>query len=420
MLIGGGGGCGAITGNTYQIKTMAVTPASASGMKASEIEALFSYLDPSAVAEAGKAHTAAAKTLQSIADSLVRHAQALADGWSGTSAQASITAFQQLHQTAVQLAQASAQIGQVLTWLGEAILPYYKNWKAPSNGVIAAVESLLGSNPQDHAAQQVMQRLNDRLSQANAGLPASISIDPPKIGQAGYAPTATGAGGSSRGAGAVAAGVGLTGGARVAISPVSSGGGVNGIYPGGVGMSGHSPGGGLGVVPTGPGGHTVSPIHLAGSALSNGTPPGASGLQGAPGGVSGGPAPSGVANGPGSFSPVPMPGPDTVPATGGTPELGDEPPSAVGILPGEPVESAVMGSDGMIGTGPGMAEREFGSGNAGATGFVGTDNVATQPGSGLPMTGGSGGGRRENERYRQAWMAEDADTWESRTSSARS
>ncbi len=105
MRIGGDGGWGAITGNTYQIKTMAVTPASASGMRASEIEALFSRLDPAAVAEAGRAHLAAARTLEATADSLITHARALAGGWSGTAAQASVTAFRQLHETAVEFAQ---------------------------------------------------------------------------------------------------------------------------------------------------------------------------------------------------------------------------------------------------------------------------------------------------------------------------
>ena len=86
-----------------------------------------------------------------------------------------------------------------------------------------------------------------------------------------------------------------------------------------------------------------------------------------------------------------------------------------GFLPGE---SAVVGSDGMIGTGPGMAEGEFGPGNTGATGFVGADDAATQPGGEFPMAGGSGGGRRENERYRRAWMAEDVDIWEGETAPA--
>jgi uncharacterized protein YukE len=452
MRIGGDGGWGRITGNTYQIKTMPVTPAPAVGMTASEIETLFSYLDPSAVAEAGKAHAAAAKTLQSIADSLVTHAQALAGGWSGTAAQASIAAFQQLHQTAVQLAQASAQTGQVLTWLGETILPYYKNWKAPSNGIIGTIESMFGSNPQDKAAQQVMQRLNDRLSQANAGLPASVSITLPTIGQAGYAPATTGGVSPGSGVGVAAAGVGLTNSVRGMVSPAAGvGGGVTGLPSGGVGVSGHGPGGGLGVVPTAAGGPNPPATHLAGLPPGGGTPSGVGSLPGGPGGVPGGgglpgggvPG-GGVPGGPEPFGPVPVPGQGTVPGAGGIPGEGT-PPGAIGTFPGESGEpaagtvggrgpggegmagedvefpsggSSVLGSDGMIGTGPGMAEGEFGPRITGATGFVGADDAATEPGGGLPMTGGSGGGRRENDRYRQAWMAEDADIWEGETTSA--
>jgi len=181
-----------VNGNTYHITTMAVTPASAAGMNASEIEALFSYLDPGAVAQAGHAHTAAAKTLQSIADALVSHAQTLSGGWGGQAAQSTVNAFQQLHQTAVQLAQASAKTGATLTWLGETILPYYKNYKAPSNGVVGTIESWFGSNPQDKAAQQVMERLNDRLSQANAGLPPSVTQTLPTISGAEHSNATTG------------------------------------------------------------------------------------------------------------------------------------------------------------------------------------------------------------------------------------
>src|SRR5260370_17921329 len=164
MLICRRGGWGSITGNTYQIKTMAVAPGSTSGLTASEIEALFSYLDPAAVADAGKAHTAAAQTLTAIADSLVTHAQVLSGAWSGTAAQASINSFQQLHQTATNLAQASAQTGAVLSWLGTTILPYYKNWKAPSNGILGSIDTVFASNPQDAAAQAGLARANHRLA----------------------------------------------------------------------------------------------------------------------------------------------------------------------------------------------------------------------------------------------------------------
>jgi hypothetical protein len=77
----------------------------------------------------------------------------------------------------------------------------------------------------------------------------------------------------------------------------------------------------------------------------------------------------------------------------------------------------------MIGSGPGgdgagggFGDGEFGVGNSsGATGFVGADDAATDaaggPG-GLPMGGSGGQGRDEAERHREAWMNEDADTWE--------
>jgi hypothetical protein len=87
--------------------------------------------------------------------------------------------------------------------------------------------------------------------------------------------------------------------------------------------------------------------------------------------------------------------------------------------------SAVVGPDGMIGSGPGglgdgmgagFAEGGVGAGNSGATGFVGADDAITAPaadsGGGIPMSGGSGSGQQNKERRRQAWMTEDADLWE--------
>ena len=237
----GGSSWAAVTGGTYHIKTMAVPAASGAGMTASEVEALFSTLDPSAVAEAGRVHARAAQTLHSVAEGLITHAQTLAGGWSGTAAQGSVGALRQLHQATMQLAQASAQTGQVLTWLGETILPYYKNWKAPSNGVVGTVESLFGHNPANIAAQQVLQRLNDRLSQANAALPPSVTFDPPKIGAAAHAPATTGGIGPVAGAGAAVAGVGLAGSPGGGVRPSGGApGGVTGVTPGG---SGPGPGG---------------------------------------------------------------------------------------------------------------------------------------------------------------------------------
>ena len=175
MRVSDGGGYGAITGSTYHIKTAPVAPESASQYSATQIEEMFSTLDPEASSQAGSAHTQASRTLADIADSLVQHVQKLSQNWSGTAAESAVAAFGQLHETAVGLSQASAQTGAVLTWLGDTILPFYKSYQAPGNGVVGDVESLFGDNPQDKAAQAVMDRLNNRLVQANSNLPPSVT-----------------------------------------------------------------------------------------------------------------------------------------------------------------------------------------------------------------------------------------------------
>ena len=146
-----GGGFGTITGSTFRIKQEAVTPGSASGLTAAEIEQLFSYLpDPSVVSESGQAHTAASEVLADIADSLVKHVQVLSEAWGGTAAQAAVTGFGQLHETAIGLAQASAKTGAVLSWLGGTILPFYKNYKAPALSAVGHIESRPRPQPVGH------------------------------------------------------------------------------------------------------------------------------------------------------------------------------------------------------------------------------------------------------------------------------
>jgi uncharacterized protein YukE len=504
MRDGGGSSWAPIDGNKYDIKTMAVTPASASGMSASEIEGLFQGLDPSAVAEAGSAHTTASETLSTIAESLISHAQVLQANWGGAAAQASISAFQQLHTTAAGLSQAAAQTGSTLSWLGGTILPFYKAYKAPSNGILGDIESAFGDNPSDKAAQQVMERLNNRLTQANAGLPPSVSQSLPNLSSQARPPTSSG-GSDGSGAGAAATGIGLTGGAVGTGGLGSSGGGtpagggtgsVSGIKPGGGGQPGlgstGSPGGGTTTVAGMPGGGTTTTS--PGSAPPPGGPPGPGGnLPGGPGGPdpitvlppgspggNGNPGPGdgdpdpnlGPVPGEGSPDPVnlggapgtgepdpnlgPVPGeggPDPVnlgpvPGEGSPVPVGSDPgglgvapngsttggltgsgPDGQGGLVGEdivgenPGDGVVIGPDGMIGSGSGslgaeggnggFAEGEFATGDSGATGFVGADDAVTADGAGGMPVGGAGGKSRDGaDRYRDAWMNEEVETWE--------
>ena len=468
-----GGGFGTISGNSFQIKQSAVAPSSASGLTAAEIEQMFSYLpDPDLVTQSGTAHTNASKILADIADSLVKHVQVLHQNWTGTASDTAVGSFQQLHQTAIGLAQASAQTGAVLTWMG-GILPFYKSYKAPSLSLFGHVEAAFGDNPSDKAAQAVLERFNNRLVQANDSLPSEVTKNLPTSGWD-TKPPLTGGPGGPAGAGAAASGVTSAGG-------TGPGGGTKVGGPGGSKPVGKLPGGGgnFGNPPVGSKGPTgtVPPTHLAGA------PPGAPG-----GGVTAGGPPPGAGAPPPPGAPPGGPGGGSFPVVPGGGALGDPPPpggpgdpgalgdgagpgdpglvggegglggeGVVGVAPGD---TAVIGSDGMIGAGPGGAGGSGGSGevgleagrpgvvgideafpdggvvdggvangfldgdaagglgaaDSGATGFVGADGAAVgaegdQGGMGLPM-GGSGGAGRQRERRREAWMAEDADLWE--------
>jgi hypothetical protein len=446
-----------IAGNVYPITTMAVTPDPATGYSASEIVQLFRDLDPAAVAQAGSAHTAAGTVLAEIADGLVRHVQVLRESWSGAAASTAAGSFAQLHQTAIGLAQASTQTGSVLSWLGETILPFYKNYSPPGNGIVGDIESLFGHNPQDSAAQAVMARLNNRLSQANAALPPSVSQDLPLSGWQSAPTVAPGAGG---GAGAAGAAVGGSGGAGLAGAGV---GGVPGTSPGGgpnlsggagiagagaAGLGGGLPGGGAlgGGVPggasPGPGGVAPSPYvtHLAGvgppggpaapgggpatgagAGLGPGGVPGAG--NGVPGGIPGrmptapGGGGMGVVFGDGGGDGVPggcAPGGGFGPGgsgAGGAGAPGEEDLAGPGMPGGEDAFSAglggtAVGPDGMIGAPggvlPGGAQASRAGTGAGAAGW--------QDGTGMPPAGPAAA-QRERDRRRQAWLPEDDDLW---------
>jgi uncharacterized protein YukE len=441
MRVSDGGGYGAISGSTYHIKTAPVTPESASQYSASQIEEMFSTLDPEAASQAGSAHTQASRTLANIADSLIQHVQKLNENWTGAAAQSAAAAFQQLHETALDLAQASAQTGAVLSWLGDTILPFYKSYQAPGNGLVGDVTSLFGDNPQDKAAQQVMERLNNRLVQANSNLPPSVTKNLPTSFASDHTAATTGnVGSSGAGAGQAASGLGGGGGGGpVHLGSPGTGG------PGGVGSPGGLSSGSPGI------------SHLAGSAPPPGSGPGA----GAPGG---GPGPGGApvtGGGPGGGGVFPVGGGPGGGLAGGGPGGLGEPVGAEGAglggegLVGDGVplgDGVVIGPDGMISTaGPGVgfgsaenlglaqAERagfaqaeglgfgedgfgpaaagglgESAAGPAGAEGAM-AGEAAGRGMAGFPMAGGAGAGGREQERRRQSWMAEDEDLWAPQT-----
>jgi hypothetical protein len=529
-------GFGTISTNSFPIQQTPVVPIPVGSMTASEIETLFSYLpEGGMVSQSGAAHTEAGRILASIAEVLIRHVNVLHENWSGTAAQTAVGAFEQLHQTAIGLAQNSTQTGAVLSWLGGLITPL-NSYKAPGKGTAS-----------DQAAQATMNEFNANLVAANSNLPTKVTKNLPTSADFGTLQALM-----MGPAGGVAAGA-----AAAAASPTGADGGVSPAPPAGgsqVTPVGANPGGGTGPV-TGvspnPGTGSPAPVSkLAGlppgggsTGTGTGTPPGNVPGGGAPGGTTGPTGPTGVD--PVGTVPVPTGTPGTgnsgnpapgdgdvepagvgsVPGEGGAPGVGgftgespdpaglvgvpgangdpgvggftgESPdpaglvgvpgangdpgvggftgqspdPAGLGTVPGEdggvlpmgsmpgdpgvggfgggsggfsgngaggsglvaeditgesPADGAVIGPDGMIGTGPGgldaglgggFGSSEVGVGNSGATGFVGADDAFADPaagsGGGFPMAGGPGSGEQARERRRQAWMMEDADLWE--------
>ena len=287
-------------------------------------------------------------------------------------------------------------------------------------------------------------------------------------GAAGSVGAGTGGTGGATGVGATGPGGGTTGvpggstgtpGAPPSdrLQSAPGGGSTGGVTPGtpGTGAGGPAPGdpgaGGGGGLPGLPGGAPPP-----GDSVPPGDgPPGDTGV-----GVAGDPAPAdGVPPGdlPGSVGVGVGDG-----VNPGDPALAGDGIGTDGVVGAAPGDTAVIGSDGMIGAGPGgvggqgadgfteggsgfgdgvgdeafagpgldgglpgngVVDGEFGasglgSGDSGATGFVGADNAAVDSaadpgGMGFPAGGGTGAGRRERERYRQSWLAEDVDVWES-------
>ena len=126
------------------VKTNNVPPSSGAGMTTAEIMNILHRLDSGAVAAAGAAHTSLGDVLAAMAASLTRHAQTLAQNWTGTAARTAMTRFQQLHDQTSALATQAAQTGSVLTWLGTQVLPKFQQLQTPGTGSAVAADAAAG------------------------------------------------------------------------------------------------------------------------------------------------------------------------------------------------------------------------------------------------------------------------------------
>jgi hypothetical protein len=372
---------------TYHIRTacgsVPTYAEQSDGLTMDAVKAMLTSIDPGHVADVGQAYIGASDALTTAADQLHQHAQRITETWSGESADGALNQLGQLNKTAAELQEKSATTGNVLSWLGSEILPWYKN-EGQKLG-----HGFISDGGDDKAARDLLDRMDNRIMQGYNGVPESISKDlpPPShdlfsqgtdkggSGTPGSGPPSGPPYGSSPGG---PPGTYVSPG-PIDATPIGPGGGTTGPSGPGAGPPGDGgtglPGGGLpggGVGLPGTGGTDIAGLGGGGMGAD---PFGAGGLGGGAGGLGAGAG--GLGGGAGGLG-------------AGTGGLGG------GVLG--------LGTPGVIGSGRG--------GSPGSAGDSAARGTAGKSGLNSPMAAGEGqGGEEEKERERTTWLAEDEDVW---------
>jgi hypothetical protein len=377
-----------------------------SGMTADQIMPLLHGLQPAAVADAGRAHAALGQTLSNLADRLAFHAQTLAENWTGTAASNAVTSLQQIHAQTLATAQAATQAGAVLNWLGNVVLPQFKNLPDPRSGLLNSAGSVItgiahaardlsgtvsgaaaanATSAADTVARSYLTALNTYLVEANSNLPTHVGVT--RGSQIEQLQPVT----SSSGAGP-----GAVGGAAVGRT----------ARPGAASARGTTSRPGSSAIPAGSSRATGS--GSAGSPGSSSALPGS--LQSVPVQPGAGTSPSQVVpGGPASGIGGVEPGTGTVTGSSSLPGLAVPglSPGGYAIQPGSP--GAATGEISSDASAP-LASGAISSQDAAAASGAGGASAESSMGGGFPMMGAAPG-QSDKERRRQSWMNEDEDIW---------
>jgi hypothetical protein len=131
-------------------------------MSAEEIMEILRGLDPGSVAAAGASCLAAASALDTLAERIARHAQALSEHWDGTAADAALACMRLSRERARSAAAQAKRTGAALTWLGGEVLPVFRALPDPAG------------QPDAHAvASRYLAALDEYLTVAAQGLAAN-------------------------------------------------------------------------------------------------------------------------------------------------------------------------------------------------------------------------------------------------------
>jgi uncharacterized protein YukE len=365
----------------YEVATAHVPAYAGAGLPAAEVARILHRLDPAALQEAGAAHTALGRELDTMAAQLTRESQTLAQHWSGAAARRAQAQFRRLHTQTAALAAQATRTGSVLTWLGTQVVPAFRD---PSDA---------------RQAQQYLASLSAALVRANGALPAEIGVS-------GTAQLASAAPGPAPGNSSSPASPGNLASLKNPNSPTPPG---NLSTPSDL------------VAPSTPAG----PANLMSTSNTSGNPASAtgSGSSASPATTSGQAQPAPLASRLQSAAPAPsappaQPAPEAAagpaPAPAGAPEAPAPLISGLAARPTrarQPADPRPVGQDSGLSGGALPLPLQPGTGPASPAALAAGPAQASHntPGA-LPMAGGVSS-QSGHERHRESWAPEDRNPW---------
>lgn len=160
-----------------------------------EIMEILHNLDDSGMVDAANDFHHLSHSLRRIAYQIAQHGKELAESWKGGAADAALTHFEDLYQYTSSLSTQAKQTGNALAWLGNDVLPHYKNLEspkaaAPKNGAgsggsgtsqaTASGFSPAGQTAANEAAREYLRSLSGHIQAANNAMPTTITGIPAK------------------------------------------------------------------------------------------------------------------------------------------------------------------------------------------------------------------------------------------------
>ncbi|MEO3787016.1 hypothetical protein ABGB12_27140 [Actinocorallia sp. B10E7] len=155
-----------------QAGSPAPTPAS---VDMEQVKSIISAVDIANVTQTGELYLKMAARFDEHAANLVAHAEAIAGIWRGKPADSALDAMAKLHNAATTISANTTEAGNTYQWLGTTILPFYKD------SAQDMTDGFVRTDSDDERARELLDRMNDRVTEANNGLPSQLVVTLPVV-----------------------------------------------------------------------------------------------------------------------------------------------------------------------------------------------------------------------------------------------